>query len=231
MSGSRKQLEWYLKDVEKSLGLLFEKSIGLLMASIKVFKELDQEGASKVKSDSAGVEELADKIERDVFETIARRQPVAKDLRKLASFLQVTHSLYRVSRYAYKVAHITNMCQGSSHYKELISLPYLADLACQTLEIARKAVLEEDLSGIDQLEKLESESDKETEDMFQEISEYLRKEDGIERMSMFYIIIGRYFERAADQAFQIAERAIYMITGEKKQLGIAYRRQDMIGPH
>ncbi len=67
--------------------------------------------------------------------------------------------------------------------------------------------------------------------MFQEISEYLRKDDGIEKMSLFYILVGRYFERAADQAFQIAERAVYMITGEKKQLGLAYQRKDYLGPH
>ncbi|MCK5152204.1 MAG: hypothetical protein KAQ65_10195 [Candidatus Thorarchaeota archaeon] len=92
-------------------------------------------------------------------------------------------------------------------------------------------MLDEDLSGIDELEKLEAESDKETEEMFQEISEYLRKEDGIEKMSMFYVLVGRYFERAADQAFQIAERAVYMITGEKKQLRLAYQRRDYVGPH
>ena len=84
---------------------------------------------------------------------------------------------------------------------------------------------------MDELEKLEAESDKETEDMFQEISEYLRKMDGIERMSMFYVIVGRYFERAADHAFQMAERAIYMVTGKKRKLGSAYRRTDYVAPH
>ena len=83
----------------------------------------------------------------------------------------------------------------------------------------------------DKLEKLEAESDKETEEMFQEISEYLRRQEGIERMSMFYVIVGRYFERAADHAFQMAERAIYMKTGAKKKLGLAYKRKDSIGPH
>ncbi|MHA1909221.1 MAG: phosphate signaling complex PhoU family protein [Candidatus Thorarchaeota archaeon] len=231
MSGTRKQLEQYLEDIEESLGILFDNSMDLLMESMTAFKELDHEKASKVKSESAKIEELALKIERDVFDTIARRQPVAKDLRTLATFLQVSHSLYRVGRYAYKIAHIAKMCDKNEHYKELVSLPHMAHLAKQTLLIAKKAVLDEDLSEIDELEKLEAETDKETVEMFQEISEYLRKEDGIERMSMFYMIIGRYFERAADQAFQIAERAIYMVTGEKKQLGIAYQREDSVGPH
>ncbi|MFW9850745.1 MAG: phosphate uptake regulator PhoU, partial [Candidatus Thorarchaeota archaeon] len=151
MSGSRKQLEHYLEEIKKSLDNLFSDSVNLLMEAMTAFKELDQEKASQIKKDSGKVTELSDKVERDVFETIARRQPVARDLRMLATYLQVSHCLYRVGRYAYKVAHITKMCEDSTHYKELISLPYLADLACQTLEIARKAVIEEDLSCIDEL--------------------------------------------------------------------------------
>lgn len=231
MSGTRKQLEHHLDDIANSLTKLFDQSIAALMMSSESFKELDQEKASGVKADSIKIEEIAEKIEGDIFETIARRQPVARDLRQLATFLQVSHQLYRVGRYAYKVAHITKLCDGQNHYKELVSLPYLADLARKTLEIARVAVLEGNISGIDELEKLESESDRETEEMFQEITEYLRKEEGIERMSLFYILVGRYFERAADHAFQIAERAIYMKTGKKKKLGAAYKRSKTSGPH
>ncbi|MFW9907647.1 MAG: phosphate uptake regulator PhoU [Candidatus Thorarchaeota archaeon] len=231
MSGTRKQLEHYLEDIKSSTRILFDMSIGLLMESMVAFQELDQVKASQVKERSFKIEELSDKIERDVFETIARRQPVAKDLRRLATYLQVCHHLYRVGRYAYKIAHIARLCEGEQHYKELISLPHLADLARQTLVIASIAILDEDLSGINDLERLEAESDKETEEMFQEISEYLRKQEGIERMSMFYVIVGRYFERAADHAFQMAERAIYVKTGRKQKLGKAYKRDDSIGPH
>jgi phosphate uptake regulator len=48
---------------------------------------------------------------------------------------------------------------------------------------------------------------------------------------MFYIIVGRYFERAADQAFSIAERATYMVTGERKKLGLAYKGSAPDAPH
>lgn len=224
-------LEMYMDRICERLNLLFDMSTSALMESMAAFKDLNPETASRVKAQSEEIEDLADRIESNIFETIARRQPVARDLRQLSTYLSVCHHLYRVGRYAYKVAHIAQLCQGAEHYKELISLPHLADLARETLEIARKAVLSGDLSRVDELEKLEAESDKETEDMFQEISEYLRKMDGIERMSMFYVIVGRYFERAADHAFQMAERAIYMVTGKKRKLGSAYRRTDYVAPH
>ncbi|MFW9921218.1 MAG: phosphate uptake regulator PhoU [Candidatus Thorarchaeota archaeon] len=231
MTMRKTPLEQHIERIATNLGKLFDLSLDALGKSIIAFKELSDGLASEVKAQSGKIEELAEKIEGDIFETIARRQPVARDLRTLSTYLGVCHHLYRVGRYAYKVAHIAQLCLNDQHYKELISLPHLADLAIQTLNISRRAILQGDLSDIKELEKLEAESDKETEDMFQEISEYLRKQEGIERMSMFYVIVGRYFERAADHAFQMAERAIYMKTGKKQKLGLAYKRKDYVAPH
>ncbi|MFW9803412.1 MAG: phosphate signaling complex protein PhoU [Candidatus Thorarchaeota archaeon] len=227
----RTQLEIHIEEIGNRLKELHELSTGAFMQSMKAFEYLDQEMASEVKENSKKIEELSAKVEAKVFETIARRQPVASDLRRLATYLQVAHHLHRVGRYAYKIAHIVKLCEGIEHFKELESLPYLADLANKTLEIAMKGVLENDLSGIDDLEKMEADSDRETSEMFEEIADYLRKRKDITTMAMFYVIVGRYCERAADQAFAIAERAVYMVTGEKKKLGLAYKGSAADAPH
>jgi len=206
-------------------------STDAFMSSMKAFETLDQDKAADVREMSNGIEELSIKIENSVFETIARRQPVAKDLRELATYLQVSHHLYRIGRYSYKIAHIVRLCEGLEHFKELISLPRLARLAKDTIDIAMKGITDRDLSRIDELEKLEAESDRETGEMFEEITEYLRKRTDITTMAMYYIIVGRYCERAADHAFSIAERAIYMVTGVRKKLGIAYKGQSSGAPH
>ncbi len=85
-----------------------------------------------------------------------------------------------------------------------------------------RAVLDEDLSEISELEKLEAQSDREAVDMFEEIAEYLSHRRDISEMAMYYIIVGRYCERAADQAIRIAESAIFTITGERKKLGLEH---------
>jgi phosphate transport system protein len=227
----RTQLEFYLEELENRLKRLYELVEKALVDSMEAFKELDQEKASKVKACEDDIEELSEKIEQNTLETIGRRQPVAGDLRKLAVYLQVSHSLHRIGRYAYKIAHIVNLCEGLEHFKKLESLPYLLELATKTLDISMKALLEGDLSHLDELEKLESESDRETSEMFEEIAKYLRERDDIEKMAMFYIIVGRYCERAADQAFWIAEKAVYMVTGERKKLGLAYKGKASQAPH
>jgi phosphate transport system protein len=231
VSGMHRQLEIYIEEICNRLRELYELSTGAFMKSMKAFELLDQDMASEVKENSQTLEDLTGKVESNVFETIARRQPVASDLRRLATYLQVAHHLHRVGRYAYKIAHIVKLCEGMEHFKELESLPYVADLANKTLEIAMKGVLENDLSDIDDLEKMEADSDRETSEMFEEIVEYLRKRKDITTMAMFYVIVGRYCERAADQAFAIAERAVYMVTGEKKKLGLAYKGSAPEAPH
>jgi phosphate transport system protein len=226
-----KQLELHIEGINKKVRILSDMATSALIDSMKAFKDLDQNLAAEVRQKSEEIEELAQSIEENVFETIARRQPVARDLRELATYLQVSHHLYRVGRYAYKIAHIVRLCEGMEHFKELISLPYLADLAKQTIDIAMKGVLDKDLSGIDELEKLEAESDRETSEMFEEIVEYLRKRTDITTMAMYYMIIGRYCERAADHAFSIAERAVFMVKGERTKLGLAYKGKSSYAPH
>ena len=226
-----KRLDFYISGIEERIRTLYDKIGKNLMLAMDSFKALDSNLANKVKQNSAEIEELANKIEENVFETIARRQPVARDLRRLASYLHVSYHLFRIGRYSFKIAHITTLCENLEHFKELQSLPHLAELAVQCLKISEEAILDGNLERINQLEELEAESDRETEEMFIEIAEYLRKMDGIERMAMYYIIIGRYYERAADQAFQMAERGIYIVTGEKRKLGKAFQSREWIGPH
>jgi phosphate transport system protein len=221
-----------MDEIVKRLERMHELAANAFIDSIKSFEDLDEDAASDVQEQVEDIEELANKIESSVFETIARRQPVAGDLRALATYSHVAYHLHRVGRYAYKIAYITKLCNGLDHYKELESLPYLAELAKSTLAIAMRGLVEKDLSEIDELEKLEAESDRETADMFEEIAGFLKKMDNIETISMFYVIVGRYCERAADQAFAIAERAYYMVTGERKKLGLAYKKEEQeIGPH
>ncbi len=225
------QLERYIGDINKKIRELHKMSTGAFMDSMKAFEDLDQAKAAEVRDESEKIEALSIKIEDSVFETIARRQPVAKDLRELATYLQVSHHLYRIGRYAYKIAHIVRLCEGLSHFKELISLPYLARLAKDTIDYAMLGITDKDLSKIDELEKLEAESDRETGEMFEEITEYLRQRTDITTMAMYYVIIGRYCERAADHAFSIAERAVYMVTGKRKKLGLAFKGQSSEAPH
>jgi phosphate transport system protein len=193
--------------------------------SMKAFEDLDDELANAALIASEEVEKLHHSIEEFVFTTVSELQPKGMDLRRLIAYLNTSSALQKVGRYSNKIAKIVTLNDELDHFKDLESLPYLTELANSALEISIRAILSEDLSEIDELEKLESQSDNEEADMFCEIAEYLNRRRDISEIAMYYIIVGRYCERAADQAINIAEAANYMLSGNRVKLGLAYNSE------
>ncbi|MHA1943757.1 MAG: phosphate signaling complex PhoU family protein, partial [Candidatus Thorarchaeota archaeon] len=196
-----------------------------LTNAMKAFEDLDSGLAETALNASEECEQLHHSIEEKVFATISNHQPKEIDLRRLVAYLSTSAALQKVGRYSTKISDIVKLSGDLDHFKELVSLPYLSELANSALEISMRAILNEDLSEIDELEKLEAQSDSEAADMFHEIAEFLSRRRDISEISMYYIIVGRYCERASDQAIIIAESATYMITGERTKLGLAYEEE------
>jgi phosphate transport system protein len=216
------------KEIRGRLENLFKTVTDALSQSIKAFEDLDSDLAERVAKISEDVEKIHNELEDMNYTAIASFQPKDKELRCFVAYVNTSNGLHNVGRFATKIGEIVRLCEGLDHFKELETLPYLAELAVAALNISIRAVLDEDLSEIDELEKLEAQSDNESADMFQEIAEHLSNRRDISTIAMYYVIVGRYYERAADQAVSIAESAVYLVTGERKKLGLAYENTDDI---
>ena len=221
-------LESVNTEITSHLEKLHKLVTTILSQSMKVFEDLDIEAAERYMATAHDIETLHHTIEDMAFGAITGFCPIDIDLRRLVSYIHTSTGLHRVGRYAYKIMEIVTLSEGLDHFKDLVTLPYLAELATTALNVSVRAVLEEDLSEIGQLEKIEAQSDNEATDMFQEIAVYLTNRRDVGNMAMLYVIVGRYFERAADQAIIIAESAVYLVNGERKKLGFAYKGVDDI---
>jgi phosphate transport system protein len=216
-------LESVNAEIVSHLEKLHELVTTSLHQSMKVFEDLDIEVAEQNMAISIDIENLHHTIEDMSFGAITKFCPIDKDLRRLIAYIHTSTGLHRVGRYSYKIMEIVTLSDGLDHFKDLVTLPYLAEIANTALSVSIRAIIEEDLSEIDELEKLEAQSDNEATEMFQEIASYLNNRRDISNIAMLYVIVGRYFERAADQAIIIAESAVYLVNGERKKLGYAYK--------
>lgn len=215
-------LEDVVAETKGLLENLYKTVTSALSQSMKAFEDLDSDLADSVAVLSEDFETTHHKIEDLIFDSITTYQPREKELRRLIAYLNTSNGLHSVGRFAIKISEIVTLSDGLDHFKELVTLPYLSELAGAALNIGFHAVLEEDLSEINEIEKLEAQSDYEAAEMFQEIAEYLSHMRNISTIAMLYVIVGRYFERAADQAIIIAEAAVYLVTGERRKLGLTY---------
>lgn len=210
-------------DIAKHLRTLHSLVSTALVQAMKAFENIDVDLATEAGAVSDRSEQLHHLVEGLVFEAVSKHQPKEIELRRLVAYRNTSGCLHKIGRYAKKIVIIVEHCEGLDHFKELVSLPYLTELANTAIDTSMRALLEADLSEIDELEKLEAQSDREVADMFEEIAGYLNRRRDISELAMFYIIVGRYCERAADEAIAIAESASYMVTGNRAKLGVAYK--------
>ncbi|MCQ5376239.1 MAG: phosphate signaling complex protein PhoU [Methanomassiliicoccales archaeon] len=155
------------------------------------------------------------KIEKHCIDLIALHSPVAGDLRTISTSLKMITDLNRIGRYARDIAEVIDFLEGQKYFKRLISIPHMATLVIRMVDDAVESFIKRDLEKARNLFLRDDEVDALYESIFREVLTYMMEDPKKVPMGMRFILIARYLERIADHACNIAERVIYMITGER----------------
>lgn len=178
---------------------------------------VDEEFALKdeVKKLDDEIYQLDLKIEKHCIDLIALHSPVAGDLRTISTSLKMITDLNRIGRYARDIAEVIDFLEGQKYFKRLISIPHMATLVIRMVDDAVESFIKRDLEKARNLFLRDDEVDALYESIFREVLTYMMEDPKKVPMGMRFILIARYLERIADHACNIAERVIYMITGER----------------
>lgn len=152
-------------------------------------------------------------LERMTFETLARQQPVAKDLRFLVS---TTRILYEIERSGDLVVNLVNTLDRVHGFPESPHLRSLLDrlvgASCELFSRSIAVLGEMDAVGGEQLDEEDDVVDELVSAFYQEIGRE-RDEIGLEA-GIALTRIGRFLERIADHGVNIGENTAYIVTAE-----------------
>jgi phosphate transport system protein len=156
-------------------------------------------------------------IERDVVTTIARRQPVAVDLRWLVAALQTGLHLERIADGAVELGHVladpTQRIDGTV----AAHLASMARLAVTMANHAVSALLDLDADGALRVATLDDELDELHRRTFEQFA--ASRPGGLDGAMLVHVDrASRTLERAGDHAVDIAELALFLATGELREL-------------
>jgi len=152
-------------------------------------------------------------LERLTFETLARQQPVAKDLRFLVSATRILYELERSGDLVVNLAYLVDQLHGVPASPQLRSLlDRLVGASCDVLASGITA-----LSNMDEVAgRLVDEEDDVVDELvaafYDEISRE-RNEIGLEA-GVALNRMGRFLERIADHGVNIGENTTYIVTAE-----------------
>jgi phosphate transport system protein len=160
---------------------------------------------------------MADKVEDQSFQLMARYQPVASDLREIKSYMKIGNDFARYGRYALDIAFINDKLNGLKECEEWVIDP-IAEMSEKVLSMVKLSV--ESLKKLDvELAKTISPTEREVDKMYLDyLQDLISAEKTNSKCLISSALMTRYLERVADHATYVCESIVYIVTGEKVTL-------------
>lgn len=189
-------------------------AIDSLKDSVESLKNKNVELANEVLKNKSKIANMDSLIEEKALILLTLHQPMAKDLRRIATILKIITYLNRIGRYAKDIAKITVELSEKPQIKKLVSIPYMADIVCKMIDDALLSFEKKDLKYIKDFSDRDDSVDQLRYSIFRECLTYMMEDSKNITTCTNYVMVARYLERCADHAVKIAEKIHYMVTGE-----------------
>ncbi len=214
-----------LQDEVLVLGSMVEKA---LVESVDLLKKQDLDGARRLIAEDENINQKRFAIEADTLVQIATQQPMAGDLRILASILDIASELERIGDYGKGIAKVNLMIGNRPLLKPLIDLPRMAAKAADMLHRALEAFVQRDVELARAIPEEDVVMDALYDQIYRELLTFIMSDPRNIDQATYLLWVGHNLERAADRVTNICERALFVVTGTMEEMDREGR--DVIGP-
>jgi len=203
-----------LQDVSRmvaEMGGLAEKQIA---DSVDALAKRDAVRANRVIVADAAIDNLQREIEERSVLTIARRQPMAVDLREIVSALRIANDLERIGDLAKNIAKRVMPITADFHPQKLIrGVEHMSALVLTQLKQVLDSYASHDLEKALAVWKGDEEIDAMCTSLFRELLTYMMEDPRNITFCIHLMFCAKNIERMGDHATNIAETVYYMIEG------------------
>jgi len=204
-----------LKDEVLVLGSMVEQAI---LGSVEALKKRDVEASRLIYEADARINAKRYAIEEQVMIAIATQQPMAHDLRLLASLLEVSGELERMGDYAKGIAKINILMGDQPLLKPLIDIPRMAQKGADMLHRALTAFVNEDAETARLIPYEDDEVDNLYDQIYHELMLFVIQDARSIERANWLLWVAHNLERLADRVTNICERTVFIATGEMKEI-------------
>lgn len=202
------------------LGALVESAI---LTSLLSLKARDTELAQKVIADDDFIDDKRHNIEEACVELLRREAPLARDLRRILTTLQISSELERIGDYAEGIAKIVLLIAEHPPLPELVEIPRMGERAVSMLKHSLEAFLDRDAERAEARAFGVGDDDQAIDDAHHriqsELMELMKQDPNNVEAGTYLMWASHNVERIADRATNIAERVIFQATGKLVRVG------------
>jgi phosphate transport system protein len=193
------------------MGGLAEKQIA---DAVQALLERDAELAEHVIATDPTIDGMQQDIEEKAILTIARRQPMAVDLREIVGAMRVCNDLERIGDHAKHIGKRVVALGGDLYPQTLIrGVEHMAELVLAQIKQVLDAYASRNLQGALAVWKGDEEVDALCTSLFRELLTYMMEDPRNITFCMHLMFCAKDIERMGDHATNIAETVYFMIEG------------------
>jgi phosphate transport system protein len=193
------------------MGGLTEKQI---TDAVEALLERDSELAEQVITTDPVIDAMQRDIEEKAILTIARRQPMAVDLREIIGAMRVCNDLERIGDHAKHIGKRVVALSADLYPQTLIrGVEHMADLVLAQLKQVLDSYASRDLQAALEVWKGDEEVDALCTSLFRELLTYMMEDPRNITFCMHLMFCAKDIERMGDHATNIAETIYFMIEG------------------
>jgi len=178
-------------------------------------KKCDKQIAKRVEDNDDIIDNLELEIDDFSVALLAKRQPLAIDLRFITTGMKINAELERIADLAVNIAHrVMDLC-GQPSLKPLNNIPLLSELAIKMVKETIDAFVNRD----EQLAYKVIAMDKQANELRNKIQkvlveEYIAKDITTLSRALSLFLLAQHLERICDHAKYISESVIYLISAK-----------------
>jgi len=215
---ARELFEKKIKQIQDEILLLGSMVEQATLDSVKIFKNRDLNAAQTLVEDDQNINDKRFAIENAILILMATQQPLAHDLRLLASMLIVTNELERMGDYAKGIAHNAMRLGNSTIPVPIRNIEKMADQAVSMLHRSLSAFINEDIKIAVTLPKEDDQVDALFNDSYRSIVKTMITDPETIDESSTLLWVVHNLERFADRVVNICERTVFIKSGEMLEM-------------
>jgi len=195
------------------MGGLAEKSV---VDSIDALIKRDTILAQRVIAADTRLDQLQREIEEDAITLIAKRQPLAVDLREVVSAIRISNDLERVGDLAKNTAKRVLALKGEYQATALLrGVEHMSEIVLEQLKEVLDAFGARDATRAMAVWRRDGAVDDLYTSLFRELLTYMMEDPRQITMCTHLLFAAKNVERIGDHATNIAETVHYLVVGEQ----------------
>ena len=211
---NRTQYENDLAALKTALTEMGQSAADAVEAAMEALCTADAEAAAAVAQGDGRINNMERDIEHRCLRLLLQQQPVARDLRTISAAMKMVTDLQRIGDQCANIAEISLLLKEQKQTRTLADIRTMSQKAGVMVKRSIFAYVNRDTEAAQAVIALDDEVDALFRTIKGELVELIAGNRDEADQAIDLIIIAKYLERIADHAVNIAQWAIFCVTGE-----------------